>query len=51
MKCAKHNLKKDWCFCLKTDCEDRLVCKKCFTLDQKHHSHKLIYLDYFMADD
>ena len=51
MDCKKHNLKKDFIFCLEPDCEDRLVCKKCYLIDQQHFTHKRICIEYFMETD
>ena len=48
LNCQKHQIKKDFVFCLESDCDDRLVCMNCFVLDQKHNGHKLIMLKPFM---
>ena len=44
-------MKKDFVFCLDSDCDDRLVCMKCFCLDQKHNGHRVIMLKPFMDGD
>jgi len=51
LECQKHQIKKDFVFCLESDCDDRLVCMKCYVLDQKHDDHKVIMLKPFMNDD
>ena len=44
-------MKKDFVFCLDSDCDDRLVCMKCFVLDKKHIDHRVIMLKPFMDGD
>ena len=44
-------MKKDFVFCLESDCDNRLVCMKCFILDHKHIDHRLIILKLFMDGD
>ena len=51
LDCQKHQMKKDFVFCLDSDCDDRLVCVQCFVLDQKHIGHRLIILKPFMDDN
>ena len=51
LNCEKHQLKKDFVFCLESDCHDRLVCMKCYVLDQKHNGHRFVMLKFFMDDD
>jgi len=44
-------MKKDFVFCLDSDCDDRLVCVNCYVLDKKHNDHTLIILKSFMDDN
>ena len=36
MKCNKHNLDRDYLLCLDDGCDDRLICEKCYSLDNLH---------------
>ena len=49
--CEKHQIKKDYLFCSNSRCKDRLVCKKCFHIDQDHIGHKYVHIKYFMEGD
>lgn len=51
LKCKKHRLSKDFIFCLDKGCDDRLVCKKCHVLDEKHSGHNFVMVEFFMQND
>ena len=51
LECEKHKMKKDFIFCLESDCDDRLVCMKCYVFDKKHDRHRVILLKFFMDGD
>jgi len=44
-------MKKDFVFCLDSDCDDRLVCVNCYVLDKKHDRHRVIILKSFIDDN
>jgi len=51
MVCYKHDLKKNYLFCLENGCEQRLGCELCYLEDQEHQGHRVILLKEFMENE
>ena len=51
LNCDKHQLRRNYVFCLESKCDDGLVCERCFVLDQKHNGHKLIMVKCLIEND
>lgn len=51
MNCEKHQMKRDYLFCLDQTCRDRLTCMKCYMRDQKHNGHNYVNIKSFMRKD
>ena len=44
--CKKHNGKlRDFVFCMKEECLERLTCRMCFTLDRIHQGHHIFMIE------
>ena len=50
-ECEKHQLNKDYLFCLESRCRDRLCCVKCHFEDSLHRNHKFIIISQFMKNE
>ena len=51
MKCQRHNIEKDFLFCLESRCDDRFACIECHVSDESHKGHKFIVIKEFMKND
>ena len=49
--CDRHNMKKDYLLCLDNECDDRLICEQCYSLDHKHNGHRFIMIEQLMNND
>jgi len=44
MKCNRHELKRDYLFCLDDGCKSRLGCIECQVVDEQHKGHRYIVI-------
>jgi len=50
MECGKHNISKNYIFCIDNNCSGGLDCIECVVMDRKHHHCKHVIVDQFIKD-